>query len=323
MNNNILTSAEKEVLQARLDAEKKVLNRLEKYYKEALDEIGEKIAAMLGRQDADLPNVINRIEYQRLLKGQVQSALDKLHSNEYETIEKYLEDSYTDAFVGAMYSLHDQGIPFIFPIDQNTAIKAVTVDTRLSEPLYASLGVDIQHLKTNISAEITRGIAASRTYSEMARNLSAVSKIPLGRARTIVRTEAGRIQEQAIMDAAEQSKQKGADVVKQWCAILDMKTRNSHRRLDMQIRELEEYFELGSLKAKHPGDFGDPAEDCNCRCTMLIRARAALDADELKTMQERARYFGLQAKDSKAFGQKKAMDFSDFKKKYLKAIAPE
>lgn len=308
MNNNILTSAEKEVLQARLDAEKKVLNRLEKYYKEALDEIGEKIAAMLGRQDADLPNVINRIEYQRLLKGQVQSALDKLHSNEYETIEKYLKDSYTDAFVGAMYSLHDQGIPIIIPIDQNTAIKAVTVDTRLSKPLYASLGVDIQHLKTNISAEITRGIAASRTYSEMARNLAAVSRIPLGRARTIVRTEAGRIQEQAIMDSAEQSKKKGADVVKQWCAILDMKTRDSHRRLDMQIRELEEYFELGSLKAKHPGDFGDPAEDCNCRCTTLIRARAALDADELEELKARAEYFGLDKSDS----------FEEFKKKYLK-----
>ncbi|MBO7252718.1 MAG: hypothetical protein J6V25_08835, partial [Oscillospiraceae bacterium] len=199
--NETLTKAEKAVLQARLDAEKKVLKRLEKYYEEALGDIEDKIAALLGRQDANLPNVINRVEYQRLLKAQVESALDKLHSSEYETIEKYLEDSYTDACVGTVFSLHDQEVPIIVPIDQNTAIKAVTVDTRLSKPLYASLGVDIQRLKMNISAEITRGIASGLTYSAMTRNLSNVAKIPLGRARTIVRTEAGRIQEQAIMDS--------------------------------------------------------------------------------------------------------------------------
>jgi hypothetical protein len=58
-----------------------------------------------------------------------------------------------------------------------------------------------------------------------------------------------------------------------------------------------------------PGDFGDPAEDCNCRCASLTRARWGLDEDELKTLQDRAEYFGLD----------KTKDFDDFKKKYLNA----
>jgi hypothetical protein len=57
----------------------------------------------------------------------------------------------------------------------------------------------------------------------------------------------------------------------------------------------------------HPGGFGDPAEDCNCRCQILQRARLGLDADELKTLQERAKFFGLDKSD----------DFDDFRSKYL------
>lgn len=136
-----------------------------------------------------------------------------------------------------------------------------------------------------------------------------LTKAPLSRARTIVRTEAGRVQEQANFDAAQKAKSAGADVVKQWSAVLDGKTRDTHRELDHQIREMDKPFETNGKKAMYPHDFGDPAEDCNCRCTLLTRARAALDADELKVMQERAEFFGLDKTDS----------FAEFKEKYLKA----
>ncbi len=136
-----------------------------------------------------------------------------------------------------------------------------------------------------------------------------LTKAPLSRARTIVRTEAGRVQEQANFDAANKAKAAGADVVKQWSAVLDGKTRDTHRELDHQIREMDKPFETHGKKAMYPHDFGDPAEDCNCRCTLLTRARAALDADELKVMQERAEFFGLDKTDS----------FAEFREKYLKA----
>ena len=56
-------------------------------------------------------------------------------------------------------------------------------------------------------------------------------------------------------------------------------------------------------------DPGDPAEDCNCRCVALTRARWELDASELQTLKDRAAFFGLDKTDS----------FKDFEKKYLKA----
>lgn len=306
---NGLTKAEKEVLRERLKSEKAVLKALEKQYETALEEIDDKIASLLGRGDADLPHVIHQVQYQRLIKAQVKAALDRLHAGEYETIDKYLRDSYTDGFVGTLYNLHRQDVPVIVPIEQEAAIKAVTIDSKLKEPLYESLGVDVTKLKKTISAEITRGIAAGYSYGEMAQGIALMTKAPLSRARTIVRTEAGRVQEQANFDAANKAKAAGADVVKQWSAVLDGKTRDTHRELDHQIREMDKPFEIGGKKAMYPHDFGDPAEDCNCRCTLLTRARAALDADELKVMQERAEFFGLDKSDS----------FAEFKKKYLKA----
>ena len=255
-----------------------------------------------------MPHVIHRLEYQRMLKEQVQAVLDKLHANEYETISAYLNDSYTDAFVGTVYAMHQQDIPIILPVNPEAIVRAVMIDTKLQKPLYESLGVDLKKLKATISGEITRGIATGRPYSEIARNIANATNVPLRRAKTIVRTEAGRIQEQAAMSAAEKAKAKGADVVKQWCAILDGKTRPSHRRLDKQTREVDEPFEMDGKQAMQPHGFNDPAEDCNCRCILLIKARGRMDAEELANMRKRAEFFGLD----------KTEDFKEFKKKYMK-----
>jgi uncharacterized protein with gpF-like domain len=128
------------------------------------------------------------------------------------------------------------------------------------------------------------------------------------------------------MDAQKVAVSKGAKVVKQWMSTLDGKTRHSHRRLDGQIREVDEYFEIDGKKAKYPGDFGDPAEDCNCRCQLIQRARIALDKEELKALRERAVRNSLYVDDPAAFRAEKLpalKNFEEFKKSYLKAAEKE
>lgn len=302
-----MNKRQKEVIQHQLTIEKAVLDSLEKEYRAALKDINLKIKML--QSDELTQSRIYHIQYQKTLKKQVEAAIEKLHSDEYSTIQQYLSESYTDSFVGTMYDVHGQGVPVIAPIDQNAAIKAVLTDSKLSKPLYDTLGVDVNKLKKNISQEISRGIASGLMYNEIARNIEFFTNAPLSRAKTIVRTEAHRIQEASTEDARQLAKSKGADVVKQWDATLDGDTRPTHRELDGQIRELDEYFEANGKKAKYPGEFGDPAEDCNCRCAALTRARWALDEDELETLKERAEFFDLDKADS----------FKDFKKKYLKA----
>lgn len=324
---------EKEVLESLLDSEAETLKELEKQYSRALNDIGQKVKAF--QADIDMLDAaiqsdgidekakellksqrrskVYQKQYQEALQGQVSGILDQMQGNNYTTIESYLKQSYEDAYIGTMYDIHNQGVPIITPIDQASAVKAVLTDSKISKGLYNALGVDVAGLKKSISAEITRGIASSLPYADIARNLNNVSKAGYSNAKRIVVTEGHRIQQTSANDARQAAKSKGADVVKQWDAALDGKTRDTHRKLDGQIREVDEPFEVDGKKAMFPGDFGDPAEDCNCRCTADTRARWALDEDELKTLQERAAYFGLD----------KTKDFEDFKKKFIHATEQE
>jgi hypothetical protein len=302
-----VNKAEKEVIQSQLDNEKAVLLDLKRQYARALRDINDKIRML--QSDELTQSRAYQIQYQKALKAQIEAILDKLQGDEFSSIQDYLSHSYTEAYVGTMYGLHGQGIPIITPIDQRAAVKAVVTDSKLSTNLYAALGYDMDKLKKHVREEITRGLASSLPYDQIARNVSMFSTLPLANAKRIVRTEGHRIQQASAEDARQAAKAKGADVVKQWDASLDGKTRPLHRALDGQIRETDEPFEANGIKVNIPGAFGDPSQDCNCRCVALTRARAALDADELATLKQRAEFFGLDKTES----------FEDFKKKYLKA----
>lgn len=303
-----MNKRQKEVQQQILNREKAVLSQLERNYRTALNDINQRIEQLLSRQDADMQHVIYQVEYQKALRSEVQGILARLQANEFTTISAYLTAAYEDGFVGTMYDLHGQGVPVISEIDERQVAEAVQHETPLSQNLYTSLGKDVKEMQKQIAAEISRGIATSLPYADIARNIAAHAGISKNKAMRIARTEAHRIQNKAAFDAQHKASDAGASVVKQWDAALDGRTRKSHRKLDGQIRELDEPFEVDGKKAMYPGGFGRPEEDIHCRCVSNQRAKWALDEDELKILQERAEYFGLD----------KAKSFEEFQKKYLR-----
>ncbi len=274
-----MNKQQKEVQQQFLDNEKAILKSLKETYQDAIDEINDKIAILMAREDADMQHVIYQVEYQKALKSQIQGILDTMHANEFESISEYLTTSYEDGFIGTMYDMQAQGVPLVMPIDQEQVIAAIQHETKLSENLYTALGKDVKALQKKISGEISRGIAGGQMFSEIARNISSYAGISRNNAIRIARTEGHRIQCKATADAQWKAKSKGADVVKQWDSALDAKTRPHHRKLDGQIRELDEPFEIAGMKAMFPSDFGRASEDINCRCALLQRARWALEED--------------------------------------------
>lgn len=302
-----MNNREKEVMQRHLTAEEAVIKELEAQYKRALDEINLKIRILKG--DELTQSKIYQINYQEALKGQIEGILERLHGDEFTSIQQYLKECYTDGFIGTMYDIAGQDIPLMIPIDQNAAVKAIMTDSKINEGLYNAIGVDTAELKKRIRSEITRGLAANDTYESIAQSISLFTKAPLKRARTIVRTEGHRIQQASKEDARQAAKKRGCDILKVWDATLDGDTRPTHRKLDGQIRETDELFEMDGKKAKYPGEFGRPEEDCNCRCTANSIPRWALDEAQLEAMQDRAAFFELD----------KTKDFEDYKKKYLKA----
>ena len=281
-----MNKRQKQVQQSLLNSEIDVLNALEESYQKALNDINGVIAKLLARKDTEnLQAIIYQLKYQRLLKSEIEGFLNALHIQNYQLIDDYLKDSYLIAHIGTLFDLQGQGVPLILPLDQEQMISAITLNSKLSAPLYNTLGYNIDYLKISVMSELSRGIAQRFSYAEMARNLSATTKVDFNKTFRIARTEGHRIQQEATYNLQARAKEKGAKIFKQWDSTLDMKTRPTHRELDGQMIGVNDYFHSsGGGKALYPGGFGDPKEDCNCRCCLVQVAEWELSDDAFTKM---------------------------------------
>lgn len=306
-----MNKAQKEVQQAQLNDEKKVIRLLEVVYERAKKDCEQKIRELSARTDLEnLQSIVYQKEYQQMMVDQIEAMLYDLHEGQFTTIADYLEQSYINGYVGMFYDLQSTGIPLVIPIQQDQVVKALKTNSKLSSGLYKRLGEDVDYLKRSIRAELSRGISSGSSWNEMALRIAKGMNSPFRKAYNnairIARTEGHRIQNEAALDGQHGAKKKGADIVKQWDSTLDGRTRDEHRECDGQIREIDEPFDVGGEKMQAPGVGGSARNVCNCRCCLLQRAKWALDDDELKTLQERAAFFGLD----------KTKDFEEFKQKY-------
>jgi uncharacterized protein with gpF-like domain len=87
----------------------------------------------------------------------------------------------------------------------------------------------------------------------------------------IARTE-GHTAANVGSDAAAEAT--GADLVKEWAATEDSRTRPSHVEADGQRQEMDDPFRVGDAWLDFPGDPDGPAEEViNCRCVVLYHPR--------------------------------------------------
>lgn len=281
-----MNSRQLQVQRSLLKNEKAVIKQLERSYQDAIADIDKFILQLLARKDTEnLQSIIYQIKYQEAIKKELESYLKVLHSKNFDTIDEYLNECYKQAHIGTLFDLQGQGVPLILPLNQEQIIKAVTLNSKLSAPLYNALGYNLDALKISVVQEISRGIAQELSYEEIARNLKNITNVDYNKSLRIAKTEGHRIQQEATYDVQKRAIQKGADVVKQWDSTLDGKTRPTHRALDGQIVEVDEYFKSESgYKALYPGGFNVPSEDCNCRCCLLQRAKWALSDEEFTKM---------------------------------------
>lgn len=294
-----MNKRQKIVQQQFINNEEAVIKRLKQVYNQSLKDIEKKAQALqddinrlgtLARLsvDDDEKAVLKSMEqskiyqkqYQDALKKQVSSILDNMQVEEFKTVSEYLQKCYEDGFVGTMFDLQGQGIPLCFPLDQEAMVRAVQLDSKISQGLYSRLGEDVTVLKKKITAQVSRGISTGMSFQQVAKQLADYTNIGFNNAVRIARTEGHRIQVQSGMDACYKAKEKGADVVKQWDSTLDSSTRESHQKVDGEVRELNEKFSNGLM---FPGDpSGGAAEVVNCRCALLQRARWALEGSFTK-----------------------------------------
>lgn len=116
---------------------------------------------------------------------------------------------------------------------------------------------------------VQSGLLQGLGTAEIAANIQAAGLFQASSARAIARTEATRLINRATVDTYQQLAAVGIQVKKQWLTAGDEKVREVHAELNMQAVETEEYFESSAGAVFSPAEFGDPAEDVNCRCTLI------------------------------------------------------
>jgi SPP1 gp7 family putative phage head morphogenesis protein len=131
-----------------------------------------------------------------------------------------------------------------------------------------------------IRTTLAEGLAEGETRLELLTRVRDVFKDANEvRAESIARTETLRASNWAITQG-----QAIAGVRKRkWVAILDTHVRPAHALLNGTIVGIEEPFEYFGKKAMHPGGFGEPELDINCRCT-TVSVLGADGEDEQRAM---------------------------------------
>ena len=269
---------DKEILKVLLEDEAALLKDLQKVYSAALADIKRNVKWLMT--DEMTQGKIYQLEYQQVLEKRIDAILDVLNSNDEAAIMTFLSNIYNNSFYGVNYVIQQQGIPLLFNISDEEVLLSVLRKT--GDMTFAQrLGKNMSEFKRTIKNEISRGIAAAEPYTNIAKNLSSLTQEEYNKSRRIAITESGRVQSEAKLNIQQKAKARGANIMKEWSCTFDGKTRHSHRELDGQVREIDEYFEVNGVKTLAPCKFGKAAEDINCRCALLTRAKWNLDAPRM------------------------------------------
>jgi len=134
--------------------------------------------------------------------------------------------------------------------------------------------------REELKKELMEGIENGESIAQLSDRVSKVFKHAKEyRAERIARTETIR----AANFGAYAGYKQGNVEQKRWLATMDERVRDAHADADMQVRDIDDYFDVGGEKLMYPGDFnGSAGNVINCRCTIepLINQRAIYDTVE-------------------------------------------
>lgn len=121
----------------------------------------------------------------------------------------------------------------------------------------------------NIQSAMTQGILSGESMTKLAQRLAGVAQMDKNQAIRNARTLTTNVQSKGRMDSFDRATKLGVQLVDEWNAILDGKTRHSHRHMhgERKDHDSEEPFSNG---CRWPGDpWGPPEEIYNCRCRII------------------------------------------------------
>jgi SPP1 gp7 family putative phage head morphogenesis protein len=266
LHKEVLTSAQK--LAAK--AERDVIAA----YKDALTRIRAELAEMYAKfAVGDELTYSQMLNYGRLkaIFENVAQIVNEATGEVTALIEEASGSIYIDAYKRTAYMIEAGGgqqatVAINWGIIQPEAVKAA-VQLKIDKlTLSDRLAKHRTEIIKNIRENVTRGLIQGESYPKMAARVKDVLDGDATKAMRVIRTEAHRVTQQGQQDVCEEAIRRGANVEKEWSALLDDRTRDEHGALDGVRVPVDQPFTIDGYSAMVPGGFGEPEMDINCRC---------------------------------------------------------
>lgn len=304
---------------------KKIERRFRKIYKEAQEEVQEKLDKYLSSfTDKD------RIQYEKVLDGKMDMNAYLAWKNQqimvgkrWKELRDKLAERYTQANTDALVALQEQlpqifadsvnfatygiekfsGMDTAFTLwDAETVNRLVEQQPNLLPKPRVKIDKDKKWNQKKITSAITQGILQGDSIPHLSKRLRTVTdmnyKASVRNARTAVTSAENGGRNRAYYRA----KARGVQLQQQWLATLDMRTRHEHRELDGQIRDIGKPFEIDGVKLDYPADpQAPPRLVYNCRCTTIavVNGHAVdLDARDKSVIGDYNEWKGTKAQPS-------------------------
>jgi SPP1 gp7 family putative phage head morphogenesis protein len=230
----------------------------------------EKYAGTDGKLSPGAAQQYNRLEK---LAAEIENEILKLSRANKNSLQKSFYELYSESYnyVGWV-SEQFSGVGLRWAKLNKEAIEKAIQNPIAGLTLSETLQKNRQEILWEIRRQLVQGIVTGEPYTKTAKRLQNALEHDAAKARRVIWTESHRVKEEARQAGYEKVNSQGVKIEKVWVATLDESTRHSHRQLDGQVRDVNDFFVIPGtgLKAMQPGGFGIPSEDINCRCRTIL-----------------------------------------------------
>lgn len=250
---------------------------LRKQYSMAFKEIKQEVQDIFGKFDFDsemtpIERYMEAQKYERLQKieEKVAKAINVVNNNAVKQVNQSVLEMYK---VNYDFSAKELGVLLAISLPNSAPKSEVKKEVAQEQSPLNELAVDnvkdISDLRRRVSQSFVSGIMAGENANKLIKRLQKVAELKLSDITRIARTQTTRVENLARIDVYKEVASQGYEIVKEWVAVVDSRTRDAHKKADGQRVPIDEPFIVNGEKLMYPGDPNGSAENIiNCRCTM-------------------------------------------------------
>lgn len=154
-------------------------------------------------------------------------------------------------------------------VDKNTIIRLLRDEPDLFPQYKLIQAKDIAYNVEKVRQTVTSGLLQGKSLRKIAKDMQNVADMNKNSAILHAQTAVTGAENAGRQAGFKQAADMGIKFKREWIATLDSHTRDAHRHMDGQLRDVDEPFTSELGKIMYPGDrSANPRNVWRCRCTL-------------------------------------------------------